>query len=124
MIFAQSTDLASVPESTLKWVLIILVAVALITAALYAAFRRDNTVRIEDNPAPQFEKAQKRYNHDATEGRFIRVESRLRDHDHKFSEIERARQAADEKAMNRNNRVMFALGKIAQKLDVDIEPAE
>lgn len=124
MMLAQSTDLTAVPETTLKWVLVILISVALIAAYLWSAFRRDNTVRIDDAPPPQFQKADKRYNHEATEGRFVRVESRLRDHDRKFESIEQERRLDEEKASKRNNRVMFALGKIAQKLDVDIEPAD
>lgn len=124
MMLAQSTDLTAVPDATLKYVLIVIVAIALVTAFLYSAFRRGNSVRIEDNPPPEFRKSDKRYNHDAVTERFQRAESRLRDHDLKFESLEISRRQADENASRRNNRLMYALGKIAQKLDVDIEPAD
>lgn len=85
-MLAQSTDLASVPDSTLKWVLIILVSILLIAAASYAAFHKSGPVKIEDNPAVEIRKAPKRYNHDATEQRFNRAENRLDGHD---SELDR-----------------------------------
>jgi len=81
IILAQSTDLPSVPDSTLTWVLIILISICLIAAALYAAFRKSGPVKIDDNPPPEYRKAPKRYNHDATEQRFVRAENRLDGHD-------------------------------------------
>lgn len=125
MMLAQ-TDLPSVPDSTLKWVLIIIVAIVLIACVIYVAInsRRENKLTINDDPAPQFERAPKRYNHEAVSERFGRVESRLRDHDAKFETMQKERHEDDKVAQMRNARVMFALGRIAEKLKVDIEPAE
>lgn len=122
-MLAQSTDLPSVPESTFKWVIIILIAIALVSAALYTAFWR-NGVRIEDDPPLAFRKADKLYNHEAVSERFGRVESRLRDHDSEFARLRAERKEDEESANKRNMRVMFALGKIAEKLKVDIEPTD
>lgn len=126
MMFAQSTDLPAVPSETLKWVVIILVAILFIGLAIYAALNtaREKRLTINDDPAPQFERAPKRYNHEAVEGRFVRVESRLRDHDVKFEHIQKDRHDDDKVNQARNARVMFALGRIAEKLKVDIEPTE
>ena len=125
MMLAQ-TDLPSVPDSTLKWVLIIIVAIVLIACVIYVAInsRRENKLTINDDPAPQFERAPKRYNHEAVSERFGRVESRLRAHDAKFETMQKERHEDDKVAQMRNARVMFALGRIAEKLKVDIEPAE
>ena len=125
MMLAQ-TDLPSVPDSTLKWVLIIIVAIVLIACVIYVAInsRRENKLTINDDPAPQFERAPKRYNHEAVAERFGRVESRLRDHDAKFETLQKERHEDDKLAQTRNARLLFALGRIAEKLKVDIEPAE
>jgi flagellar basal body-associated protein FliL len=125
-MLAQSTDLPAVPSETLKWVLIILVVILFVGLAVYAAINtaREKRLTINDDPAPQFERAPKRYNHEAVDQRFGRVESRLRDHDLKFEKLAEERHE-DEKAQQKQNvRVMFALGKIAERLNVDIEPTE
>ena len=126
MMFAQSTDLPAVPSETLKWVLIILVSIVLVGAIVYAAIKSgsDKKTIISDDPPPQFDRVPKRYNHEATQERFGRVESRLRDHDQKFERLQLEKHEDDKVALLRNSRVMFALGRIAEKLKVDIEPTE
>ncbi len=125
MTLAQ-TDFPAVPDTTFKWVIVILVGIVLVGCVVYLAAnsRRENKLTINDDPAPQFERAPRRYNHEATEGRFIRVESRLRDHDAEFVRLRDAHTEDSEASQKRNMRVMFALGKIAEKLKVDIEPTE
>jgi len=125
-MLAQSTDLPAVPAETLKWVLVILGALLFIGLAIWGAFSvsRERRLTINDDPAPQFDRAPKRYNHEATDQRFGRVESRLREHDVKFETLQKERHEDDKVAQARNSRVMFALGRIAEKLKVDIEPAE
>jgi hypothetical protein len=81
LILAQSTDLPSVPAETLKWVLIIIVTLIIIAAitvgAWAAVFRKSPATKIDDNPPVEIRKAPKRYNHDATEQRFVSVERRV-----------------------------------------------
>ena len=126
MMFAQATDLPAVPAETLKWVLVILGALLFIGLAIYAAIQtaREKRLTINDDPAPRFEHAPKRYNHEAVTERFGRVESRLRDHDNKFEKLASERHTDDLARQKQNAKVMFALGKIAEKLKVDIEPTE
>jgi hypothetical protein len=134
MILAQSTDLPSVPDSTLKWVLIILVSIVLIAAALYAAFHKSGPVKIDDNPPPEYRKAPKRYNHELAEQRNADMNGRLTAHDAELDSIWNTMRSEDQKIRNelevtrqvngdRFNRICFALGKIAEKLGVDIDPA-
>ena len=126
MMLAQSTDLPAVPAETLKWVLIILASLLFIGLAIWGAVRvsRDRKTVIDDSPPPQFDRAPKRYNHEAVTERFGRVESRLRDHDQKFDKLQAERHEDDKARQKQSARVMFALGKIAEKLKVDIEPTE
>ena len=82
MMIAQ-TDLPSVPDATLKWTLIVLVAIVLIACAVYAAVRKPGKqrVKIEDDPAIEVRKAPKRFNHDL-------AESRHQDHERRILELE------------------------------------
>ena len=77
MFFAQ-TDLPSVPAETLKWVLVILVAIVLIGLAVFTAIHSASkkSMRLEE-PMPELRKAPKRYNHDANEQRFGELERRI-----------------------------------------------
>lgn len=80
MMFAQSTDLPAVPSETLKWVLVILVAIVLVGCVIYATVRsgrESKPTRIADDPPPEFRKAAKRFNHDLSEERFRNHEQRL-----------------------------------------------
>ncbi len=87
MILAQATDFPSVPETTFKWVTIMLVGIALIAAALYAAFRKPEKqrVKIDDDPAVEIRKQPKRFNHDLSEHRF-------NDHERRIQALEKARE--------------------------------
>jgi hypothetical protein len=88
-IFAQSTDLPSVPAETLKWTLIVLVALLFIGACIAGLIKMFGkpTTKIDDNPPPEFRKAAKRYNHDASELRFGGIEGRLDGHDAELDRI-------------------------------------
>ncbi len=68
-IFAQSTDLPAVPGDTLKWIIVVVVAMLLIALAVYSAFG-SKRIKVEDQPPPEFRKAPKRYNHELAEQRF------------------------------------------------------
>ena len=105
-ILAQSTDLPSVPDSTFKWVMIILVSVVLIAAVAYAAFRKQEPLKISDDPAVEVRKAAKRYNHDATSERFFRIEGRLDGHDAEMDELWTTMRAEDQR-MRENNAERF-----------------
>ena len=75
------TDLPSVPAETLKWTLIILVAVLLIGAVIVAVVRsfRPEKLSFNDEPPIRVEKAARRFNHDLSEQRHVDHERRLRD---------------------------------------------
>lgn len=120
LMLAQSTDLPSVPSDMLKWVVVILVAIILVTCAIivawssWSAAHKPARQRLDDNPPIEVRKAQKRYNHDHIESRFGEVENRLDGHDEQIEAIKTDGQ-------QKQNRLMFALGRIAQKLDVEID---
>ena len=81
------TDLPSVPDATLKWVLIILVAIVLITAAVYVAFGKRGAIKIDDQPAIEVRKAAKRYNHDLCVANHGEIQRRLDGHDAEIEQI-------------------------------------
>ena len=83
------TDLPSVPAETLKWTLIILVAVLLIAAVIVGMVRgsRPEKVTLNDDPPPEFRKAAKRFNHDLAEDRHHEVTRRLEGHDAEIEQL-------------------------------------
>jgi len=94
--------------------MLVLLGIVLTVATLIWMFRKSDPVKLKDDPAIEVRKSPKRYNHDAIENRFVNVETRLDDHDADIADIKHATE-------KRQNRLMFALGRIAQKLDVSIE---
>jgi hypothetical protein len=85
LMLAQA-NLDQVPADTLKWVLVILVGllmVAGIIIGIIVSFRKEK-VKIDDNPAPEFRKAQKRFNYDLTEQRY-------HDHERRILALEKAK---------------------------------
>lgn len=87
-ILAQ-TDLPSVPAETLKWTLIILVALLLIAAVIKGLVRgfRPEKVTLNDDPPVEFRKAPKRFNHDLAEDRHHEVTRRLEGHDAEIEQL-------------------------------------
>ena len=82
MMLAQSID--AVPAPFLKWFLYILIALIVVAATVviaWASVRKPEPTRINDEPALKVEKISKRYNHDASEQRFVRIETRIDGHD-------------------------------------------
>lgn len=78
-LLAQS-NLDQVPATFFKWffvMVIALIVVAGIIVGIYAALRKPEPTRIDDNPEPTIRKAAPRYNHALTEGRFLDHERRL-----------------------------------------------
>ena len=99
-------------------VLIILVAVLFISLAIYAALNtgKAKAMKIDDNPAPEFRKAAKRYNHDLTEARFGNTERRLDGHDAELEQLWNTMRSEDA-AIRRENgakfdAILLSLGEI------------
>ncbi|MDR3427843.1 hypothetical protein [Silvimonas sp.] len=67
-----------------------LAALATIGTLIYAvaAGNRKTTVKVDQDPTPEFRKAPKRYNHDATEIRFVNLESKVGDHGIRITRME------------------------------------
>jgi hypothetical protein len=79
MILAQ-TDLPEVPSETLKWVLIVIVAIVLIGLAIAGflkGLQKPAPQRLNDDPPIEVRKASPRYNHPLNEARHHEVERRL-----------------------------------------------
>jgi cytochrome c-type biogenesis protein CcmH/NrfG len=81
------TDLPSVPDTTLKWVLIILVAILLIVAVVYAAFGKRGAIKIDDQPAIEVRKAPKRFNNDLCVANHNEIQRRLDGHDAEIEQL-------------------------------------
>ena len=79
-ILAQSTDLPAVPGDTLKWVLVIMVAILLIAVAVYSAFGLKR-VRLDTDPPPAFRKASPEFNPALCDELHSQVARRLDGHD-------------------------------------------
>lgn len=94
--------------------MLVLLGVVLAVGTLIWMFRKPEPHKLNDDPPIEVRKSPKRYNHDDVMGRFTRVDERLAGHD---EEINLMKKEGEKK----QNRLMFALGRIAQKLDVDIE---
>jgi len=114
----------------------LVIGVAIVAGVIiaYFAMTRKTVVKIDDNPAPEYRKAPKRFNHELAEQRHTDVTSRLNAHDAEIDAVWNTMRSEDQKIRNevevtrqvngdRFNRISFALGKIAEKLGVDIDPA-
>jgi anthranilate/para-aminobenzoate synthase component II len=97
----------------------LVVGLAIVGGAIIAwiTMTHKTSVKIDDNPPPEYRKAPKRFNYDLYQSEHENIKDRL-----KILEDWRN----EEMIINakRNQRLMFALGKIAQKLGVDINPAD
>jgi predicted negative regulator of RcsB-dependent stress response len=82
MMFAQAID--SLPASFWKNFCMALAAIIVIGCGVVVAWataRKPEPTRLNDEPAIKVEKVSKRYNHDAVEQRFGRIETRIDGHD-------------------------------------------
>ena len=116
MMLAQSTDLPAVPAETLKWVLVILIALLFIGLAIWSAFRKPGKqrVKIDDDPAIEVRKAPKRFNHDLTEHRF-------NDHERRILNLEKARDEFLPKLESFRNELNLANESRATRIHAHIE---
>ena len=116
------TDLPSVPAETLKWTLIILVAVLLIAAVIVGLVRgfRPEKVTLNDDPPVEFRKAPKRFNHDLAEARHSEHARRLDGHDAEIEQIwttMRSEDAAIRREMGAKfDAILMSLGEIKGEL--------
>ncbi len=132
MMLAQSID--SLPSDFWKNFCIALIAIIVVVGiivGIIATTRQPAPVKLNDDPAIEVRKTPKRFNyelckekHGSIENKFSIIDTRLDDHDSEFVRLQTERGTQLETDRKRNQRLMFALGKIAQKLNVDIEPAE
>ncbi len=119
MLLAQA-DLTSVPAEILKWVFITLgclLGLAAVIIGIVLGFRKPAKVQIDDEPPPEFRKSPHPFNDGLCKLQHQHIDRRL-------DVLEHWRLEETINNANRNQRLMFALGKIAQKLGVDIEPAD
>lgn len=82
MMFAQSIE--AIPSDFWKNFSIALIAlfvIAGIAFGIWASVRKPEPTRLNDEPAIKVEKQSKRYNHEAIEQRFGRIETRIDGHD-------------------------------------------
>jgi hypothetical protein len=85
-LLAQSTDLPAVPSDTLKWVIVVMVAMLLIAIAVYSAFGLKR-VKMDDQPPPIFRQAPRGYNPELCAARHGEIARRLGDHDKELDKI-------------------------------------
>ena len=133
-LLAQA-DLGSVPANTFKYVLLILIGLAVAAAFIYGAFgrREKQSFKIdrEDQPVETRIKA-KRYNHDATEHRFSTLEQKTTEHGAQISKLwetlrvdlpameRRLNEAGEERSSaihGRINDILKEVGKLEGKME-------
>lgn len=81
MMLAQES-LTGLPDSFWKnfcIALIVLLGIAGVVVGIWAATRKSEPTRLNDEPPIAVQKASKRYNHDAAENRFTNLERRVGD---------------------------------------------
>jgi hypothetical protein len=119
-IFSQA-DLTGVPAAVFKWVIIILVGLAVAAAFIWTAFRTGGkqNIRIDQDPTPEFRKAPKRYNHDLAEERHRDLSRRLSKAEQDIKDIQESRLKAIHGIERRFNRIWIVLTKIATKMDIE-----
>ncbi len=88
-LLAQA-DLGGIPANTFKYVFLILIGLAVAAAFIYSAFGRKEKQSVkferEDQPV-DVRKSPKRYNHDATENRFVGLEKTTTHHGNEIGEL-------------------------------------
>lgn len=122
--FLAQAQLDAVPASFVKWFFVSLFALLVIVGILVGirqALREPPPQRINDDPPVEVRKAAKRYNHDATENRFVQVERRLDGHDGEISNLWNTMRSEDKELrrdmMQQFETISRALGRIEGKLE-------
>ena len=112
-MLAQAID--NIPAPFWKYfgmAMLVLLGIVGSLVAIYAGLRKAEPARINDEPAIKVEKVSKRFNHDATEQRFGRIETRLDGHDSEidaaWSEMQRMR----EEASKTNTAIAVSLARL------------
>jgi hypothetical protein len=125
-MFAQATDLPSVPAEVFKWTVIVLLAVFGIVAAVVLFIRslNDKPVKIDDQPPLEIRKASKRYNHELNELRFAEIDRRLAAHEQELQNIQRERAETLKHINRRFERVLVSLASIAGKVGAKLPHGE
>jgi len=101
--------------------LIALLSVAGIIVGIWATLRKSEPQRLNDDPPIEIRKSPKRYNHDAVEQRFVRVEGQLTGHGLQLTELWEEMRSEDAKLQDDVNEkfqaIQRALGRIEGKLE-------
>jgi biopolymer transport protein ExbB/TolQ len=126
MLFAQATDLPSVPAEVLKWTIVVVLALFTIVAAvvLFVRSLNEKRVRIDDQPPLEVRKAAKRYNHEVNELRFAEIDRRLAAHARELENIQRERAETLKHINRRFERVLVSLASIAGKVGANMPRGE
>jgi hypothetical protein len=117
-LLAQA-NIDSAPATTFKWVIVILVGLAIAAAFVWSAVRPagKQSVKVdrEDQPV-EFRKAPKRYNHDLAEERYVELTRRLNKHDEEIEGIQKSRNKALNSINRRFERLLLGVAIIATKV--------
>ena len=100
----------------------LVVGIAIVAGAVIAliAMNRKTVVKLDDNPPPEYRKAQKRYNHDLAESRHSEVTRQLASHDAELNSIWSTLRSEDEairvELRNSQEKIYRSLGRIEGRL--------
>ena len=119
MMLAQAID--NIPAPFWKYfgmAMLVLLGIAVGLVTIYVGLRKPESTRINDEPAIKVEKVSKRFNHEATEQRFGRIETRLDGHDAEidaaWNEMRELREANGRRYLN----IAVSLTEIKTKLGI------
>ena len=124
MLFAQAIDNIPAPFWKYFGMAMLVFLGALGTAvSIYAALRKPDATRINDEPPVKFEKMSRRFNHDLSESRYLDHQHRLDAHDEEIEKIWLTMRAEDKEiradVANKFESISRALGRIEGKLQGD-----
>lgn len=128
MILLAQADLGNVPAEIFKWVLIILLTLAVAAVGVWSKLRRPavkTTTIIDDQPV-EIRKAPKRYNHDLAESRHGDVTRRLDGHDAEIEQLWMTMRSEDADIRKENgikfDAILLSLGEIKGQLKNQSRP--
>lgn len=122
-MLAQAIDM--LPPSFWKYFCMALIALVLIACAVVGAWsqlRQPEPQRINDEPAVKVEKISKRYNHDAIDQRFGRIETRIDGHDSELDAAWKEMQRINEENNRTNLAVAVSLARLETHFGLNRNP--
>ena len=121
MMFAQQS-LENVPAGFWKNFcigLLVLLGAAATLVAIWSSMRRPEPARLNDDPPIKVEKISKRYNHDAIDQRFGRIETRIDGHDSELDAAWKEMQRMNEQNNKTNLEVAVSLARLETHFGLD-----